>query len=175
MAGKLRWSTATMLLVMSIIVIIWNLWSLYLNPQHLPFFLIVSIAVMAFATVVALRPKFRQRLVKAVYAFHTKGQEKGGWCYRFGYIALLTIIFSALALTRYQLIPPQYSTVFVIAFLMLITVSVGILAISFWRVIGKWVLLLIGVAVAVGILRALTIIDLVAAVSCAIYALSHVL
>jgi len=156
MAGKLRWSTATILLV--IIVIIWNLWSLYLNPQHLPFFLIVSIAVMAFATVVALRPKFRQRLVKAVYAFHTKGQEKGGWCYRFGYIALLTIIFSALALTQYQLIPPQYSTVFVIAFLMLITVSVGILAISFWRVIGKWVLLLIVVAVAVGILRGIIVI-----------------
>jgi len=126
---------------------------------------------MAFATVVTLRPKFRQRLVKAVYAFHTKSQEKGGWCYRFGYIPLLTIIFSALALTQYQLIPPQYSTVFVIAFLMLITVSVGILVIGFWRVIGKWVLLLIAVAVAIGILRALITIDLVAAVSCAIWAL----
>ena len=153
MAGKLRWSTATILLVMSIIVIIWNLWSLYLNPQHLPFVLIVSIAIMAFA--VALRLKFRQRLDKALYAFHTKGQEKGGWCYRFGDIALLTIIFSALALTQYQLIPPQYSTVFVIAFFMLITVSGGIIAIGFWRVIGKWLLLLIAVAVAVGILRAL--------------------
>jgi len=128
MAEKPRWSTAAILLVMSIIVIIWNL---YLNPQHLPFFLIVSIAFMAFATVMALRPKYRQRLVKAVYTFHTKSQEKGGWRYRFGYIALLTIIFSALALTQYQLIPPQYSTMFMIAFLMLITVSVGILAISF--------------------------------------------
>jgi len=155
MVIKKEWFATAILLVVSIIIIIWNLWSLYLNPQQLPIFSVVFISVAVFVVIVALWPKYRQRLVKAVYAFHIRGQEKGGRYYRYGYIAFLIIILSALALTQYPLVPLQYSTVFVISFLMLIAFSVCILVFGFFRVIGKWVLLLIAVAVVVGVLRAL--------------------
>lgn len=105
-----------------------------------------------------LRPKYRRRLVKAVYAFHSKGQEKGGRFYRYGDVALLTILLGVLTTTivgQYQLVSHQHLIVFAITFLILISVSVSILAIGFLRAMGKWGLLLIAIISVVAVLRVL--------------------
>lgn len=146
-------------LVFISVLIGYTIWYLHLNPQHIHLFLTTAIISLGFVVVMALLPKYRQRLVKGILEYHAKGKERGGWLYRYQKVAIALVLISTLTLPiiwRYQLIPSQYIPFYAITFLIINLTSGAILIAGMLKTIGKWVLLLIGIGLAIAILRILT-------------------
>jgi len=131
---------------------------LSLNPQSIPSFLVAPIIAMIFVALMALMPKKRQRLVKAILAYNTRQKEMGGWLYRYQKITL--VLFFIIVLTfpllwQYQYIPSQYLPWSVLTFL-IVTLALGAVNIAwFLKATGKWGLLLIAIIALLTALRIL--------------------
>ena len=137
----------------------YTMWYLHLNPQHIPLFLTTTIIALGFAVVMALLPKYRQRLVKGILEYHVKSKELGGWLYRCQKIALVLFFLIVLAypiVWEHQLVPTQYMPFFVLTFFVVV-VALGIIQIAgLLKVAGKWGLLVIAILTAIAVLRILT-------------------
>jgi hypothetical protein len=136
-------------------VIIYTVWYLYVEPQHIPLFLATAIVALSFVAVMFLLPKYGQRLVEKILAYHAKEKRLGGF-YRYQKVAVALIIINSLIFSvvwRYRLIPSQYTSFYALTFL-IITLASGIVLIAgLLKTAGKWGLLLIAILIIVGILR----------------------
>ena len=126
----------------------YTLWHLHLNPQRIPLFLTTTIIALGFVAVMALLPKYRQRLVKAILAYHAKAQKRGGLLYRYGRVfnAVMITILLAFCLALYynpQFLGVPYIPYLVFALFIGFLISFVVFTAGFLRVAGKWGLLLI--------------------------------
>ena len=133
-------------------------WYLHLNPQHVPLFLTTTIIALGFVAVMAWLPKYRQRLLKGILAYHARGKELGGWLYRYQKVAFAIIFISTLILLtawRYQLVPSHYIPYFALTFFIVILASGAVLTAGLLKIAGKWGLLLIAIVTAIAVFRIL--------------------
>ena len=123
-------------------------WYLSFNPRYVLVFLATTIIALGFVAVMALLPKYRQRLVKKMLEHHAKETEMGRELYRYYKVALVVIIICALVfpvVSQYQLVAPQYIPLFVLAFC-IVNLAAGVIFIAgSLKAKGKWGLLLIAV------------------------------
>ncbi len=136
---------------------IYTFWYLYFEPQHIPLFLATTIVALSFVTVMALLPKYRQRFVERILAYHAK-EKKLGALYRYQKVALVSIIINTLIFSiiwRYQIIPTQYMPFYVLTFLIVVLASGTILTVGMLRTAGKWGVLLIAILTIIVVLRLL--------------------
>lgn len=141
-----------------VIITVYTAWRLYLNPQHIPLFLTTTIIALGFVAVMALLPKYRRRLVKAILAYNSRQKEMGGWLYRYRRIAL--VLFFIIILTfplflQYQFIPSQFMPWAVLTFFIVILALGAIQIAGLLRAAGWWGLLLIAILTAIAVLRIL--------------------
>lgn len=133
----------------------YTLWYLSLNPQHIPVFLATTIIALGFVAVMALLPKYRQRLVKKVLEHHVEQRKMGRELYGYYRVALLVIILCALVfpvVLQYQLIASQYMPLFVLVFC-IVNLAAGVIFIAgFFKAKGKLGPLLIAVILALFLL-----------------------
>jgi hypothetical protein len=134
-----------------------TLWYLYLNPQYILRFLIAPIIGLAFAAVMLLFPKYRQRFVKKVVSFQVETQKRGGLLYRFSTIfnaVMITVLvlFCAVAVRYPAILDIPYASYLVAALFILAMISGAAYIYSFIRAAGKWALILIAIAAAMAVL-----------------------
>ncbi|MFQ5621592.1 MAG: hypothetical protein ACE5FT_07190 [Candidatus Nanoarchaeia archaeon] len=138
------------------IITVYTVWRLYLNPQHIPLLLTTTIIALGFVAVMALLPKYRRRLVKAILGYNTRQKELGGWLYRYQKFALallFAIILTFPLLLQYQFIPSQFMPWAVLAFFIVILALGAIQIAGLLRAAGWWGLLLIAIITAIAVLR----------------------
>ncbi len=138
-------------------VIIYTVWYLYLEPQHIPLFLATAIFALSFVAVMFLLPKYRQRLVEKILAFHAKEKRLGGF-YHYQKVAVALIIINSLIFSvvcRYQLIQSMYMQFYTLAFLIIVLASGIILIAGLLKAAGKWGILLVVTLTGVAVLRVL--------------------
>jgi len=138
-------------------VIIYTVWYLYFEPQHIPLFLATAIVALSFAAVMFLLPKYRQHLVEKILAYHVK-EKRLGALHSYKKVAVALIIINSLIFSivwRYQLVPSQYIPFYALTFL-IITLASGIVLIAgLLKTAGKWGILLIAILTVVAVLRVL--------------------
>ena len=116
------------------------LWYLYQNPH---FFISLAIALFVaiiFLTLLALRPEYRQGLIRRLLELHERDLERGGWYHRYGRLAGILIIINLLIfrlMLQFQLVSPQYPH-FVLTFFYIQMALGMVLLVSLLRVAGKW-------------------------------------
>ena len=135
-------------------VIIYTVWYLYFEPQHIPLFLATAIVALSFVAVMFLLPKYRQRLVEKILAYHAKEKRLGGF-YRYQKVAVALIIINSLIFSvvwRYQLIPSQYMPFYALTFLIIALASGIVLIAGLLKTTGKWGILLIATLTVVAVL-----------------------
>ena len=143
------------------------LWYLYQNPH---FFISLAIALFVaiiFLTLLALRPEYRQGIIRRLLGFQKRDLERGGWFQRYGKLAGILIIINAL-IFRLMVELQFVSTQDVQAILLFIYIQMAlgtVLLVSFLRVAGKWlryplIILLTLTLVVVAIITALILLEL---------------
>lgn len=116
------------------------LWYLQQNP-HFTYSLAIAFSIaMIFCALLALRPEYRQCLIRRLLGLHKRDLERGGWFHRYGRLAGILLIINLVIfrlMLRFQLVSPQHPH-FVLSFFY-IQMALGIvLLVSFLRVAGKW-------------------------------------
>ena len=141
---------------------VFTLWYLYLKPQHILSFLIGPIIALGFVAIMALFPKYRQRLIKKILAFHVKTQRRGGLLYRYGrnfsvvsFVILLA--FSLVVTSNPEILAISYIPYLIVALAITFLISFAVYISGFLRAAGKWGLLFITIATAIAVLRILVL------------------
>lgn len=121
-----KWYWIATLILLSISL--YTAWYLQLNPQHIPLFLTTTIIAIGFVVVMALLPKYRQRLVNGILEYDAKGKERGGWLYRYQKVAVAAIAMMALIFPiATKLLASQYIPYFVLALVIVNLVAGSVL------------------------------------------------
>lgn len=69
------------------VLIVFTIGSLQQDPQFIyPLAVAISVAII-FNVLLALRPKYRQGLIRRLREFHAREQRRGGWLYHYGNLA----------------------------------------------------------------------------------------
>jgi len=138
-------------------VIIYTVWYLYLEPQHIPLFLATTIVALSFVIVMFLLPKHRQRLVEKILVYHAKERKLGAF-YRYQKVAVALIIINILIFSivwRYQLVPSQFIAFYALTFLIITLASGIVLMAGLLKTAGKWGILVMAILTVVAVLRVL--------------------
>ena len=141
MTGSLRRSRDWFLIFALLVILATSvLWYLYQNPH---FFISLAIALFVaiiFLTLLALRPEYRQGLIRRLLELHKRDLERGGWIHRYGRLAGILIIINALIfrlMLQLQFLSAQ--DVQAIFLFIYIQMALGtVLLVSLLRVAGKW-------------------------------------
>ena len=134
------------------------------NPNFFYSFVVGFLVGIVFLIVTALRPKYKEGLIKRLSGLRRKDIETGGWFNRYGRLAGFLIIMNSLVfrlLIQYKPISPIFFLLFIY-----IQISLGvILCMSLIKIVGKlWrylltILIILGFAVAI-IVTALSLLEL---------------
>lgn len=116
------------------------LWYLYITP-HFSYLLAIALFVaIIFLTLLALRPEYREGIIRRLLGFQKRDLERGGWLQRYGKLAGILIIINSL-IFRLMVGLQFVSIQDVQAILLFIYVQMAlgtVLLVSFLRVAGKW-------------------------------------
>ena len=137
-----------------------TVWYLYLNSQHITLFLITTAVALSFVAIMALLPKYRQRLVNKIFAFHNKTQQKGAFykhAMAFNAAMIAIVLGLSLILThKPELLSIPYVPYLIIAVFAVSMISAVIFIYSFFKTAGKWALILLAIGATIAILRFLS-------------------
>jgi hypothetical protein len=148
-----KWITALVfviaVIVLSILYVFLNLLSFYLLSA-------VAIAALLFVVLMLALPKYRERLVRGLLEYQTKGEEVGGWWYRYWKVAVAIVGVDILLFpVALSLTPQRFLPYVVLSFLAVLFTAGSVNIAGFLRIAGKWgylLVLLIVVIVIVAIL-----------------------
>jgi hypothetical protein len=149
------------------ILIAYALWYLQQNPPFIYPLAIAFSAAIIFCALLALRPEYRQDLIRRLLGLHKRDLERGGWFRRYGKLAGILIIINALIfrlMVELQFVSIQ--DVQAILLFIYIQMALGtVLLVSFLRVAGKWlryplIILLTLTLVLVTIITAMILLEL---------------
>lgn len=116
------------------------LWYLQQKPHFIYSIAIAFSVAMIFCALLALRPEYRQGLIRRLLGLHKRDLERGGWFHRYGRLAGILLIINLLIfrlMLQFQLVSPQYPH-FVLTFFYIQMALGMVLLVSFLRVAGKW-------------------------------------
>ncbi|MDH5691366.1 MAG: hypothetical protein OEY81_08070, partial [Candidatus Bathyarchaeota archaeon] len=141
MSGRLRhYRDWLWVFVFLSILIAYALWYLQQNPPFIYPLAIAFFVAIIFLTLSALRPEYRQGIIRRLLGLHKRDLERGGWFHRYGKLAGILIIINAL-IFRLMVELQFVSTQDVQAILLFIYIQMAlgtVLLVSFLRVAGKW-------------------------------------
>jgi hypothetical protein len=115
------------------------LWYLQQNPRFLYSLAVACFVAIAFLVLLALRPEYRQALIRRLLGLHKRDLERGGLFHRYGRLAVILSIINWLIfglMLRFQLVSPQHPH-FVLSFFYIQMALGMVLLVSFLRVAGK--------------------------------------
>ena len=122
------------------ILTVYTLWYIQQRPQFIYSIAIAFFVAMIFCALLALRPEYRQGLIRRLLGLHKRDLERGGWFHRYGRLAGFLIVINLIIfrlMLRFQLVSYEYPY-FVLTFIY-IQMALGIiLLVSLLRVAGKW-------------------------------------
>ncbi len=136
-----------------------TVWYLYLNPHPITSFLITTAIALGFVAIMALLPKYRQRLVNKIFIFHDKIQQKAFYKYSMAFNAFMIAVVLGLLLVLThspELLNIPYIPYLFAAVLAVFLISAVMSIYSLFKTAGKWALILIAIGTTIAILRFLT-------------------
>jgi hypothetical protein len=115
------------------------LWYLQQNPRFLYSLVVACFVAIAFLVLLALRPEYRQALIRRLLGLHNRDLEAGGWFNRYGRLAGILLVINSLIfrlMLQYQLVSSQQPH-FVLAFIYIQMALVIVLLVSLLRMAEK--------------------------------------
>jgi hypothetical protein len=111
------------------LILVFVVWTLFLNPQYVPLFVAIAIVALGFVAVMALMPKLRQQLIKKAIDHQIKNQEQERGLYRYRKTAIIAIAIMIAVFPVATSLLPQY-TAYIVITLVIVNLAAGTVLIA---------------------------------------------